>query len=118
MLFVITEFTNTPLLWRNTPFTTPNLLILRIYTPFTTPNFYTPSEFILRLLLRNNTPFTTPNLLILRYCGVILRYCGVWCSKAKCRPGATIKVLPFQPLKFAYNILNETKIMFHAYLKI
>ena len=41
-----------------------------------------------------------------------------WCREDRCRPGPTIKVLPFQPPKFAYNILNETKIMFHAYLKI
>jgi len=29
-----------------------------------------------------------------------------WCSEAKCRPGPTIKVRPFSPLKFAYKTLK------------
>jgi len=29
-----------------------------------------------------------------------------WRSEAKCRPGPTIKVPPFPPLKFAYKIFK------------
>jgi len=41
-----------------------------------------------------------------------------WRSKAKYRPGPTIKVPPFQPLKFAYKNFKWKKIMFRAYSKI
>ena len=43
--------------------------------------------------------------------------CPQWRSEAKCRLEPTIKVPPFQPLKFAYKNL-KWKIMFRAYLKI
>jgi len=39
-----------------------------------------------------------------------------WRSEAKCRPGPTIKVLPFPPLKFADKNF-KWKFMFRAYLK-
>jgi len=38
-----------------------------------------------------------------------------WRSEAKCRPGPSIKVPPFPPLKFAYKNLKWKKIMFRAY---
>jgi len=41
-----------------------------------------------------------------------------WRSEAKCRPGPTIEVRPFPPLKFAYKNLKRKKIMFRAYLKV
>jgi len=34
-------------------------------------------------------------------------YVSQWRSEAKCRPGPTIKVPPFPPLKFSYKIKNE-----------
>jgi len=36
-------------------------------------------------------------------------------SKAKSRPGPTIKMPPFRPVEFAYNDLKWKKIMFRAY---
>jgi len=41
-----------------------------------------------------------------------------WRSEAKCRPGPTIKVPLFPPLKFAYKNLKGKKIVFYSYLKI
>jgi len=38
-----------------------------------------------------------------------------WRCVAKCRPGLTIKVPPFQPFKFAQNNFKWKKIMFSAY---
>ena len=38
-----------------------------------------------------------------------------WRSEAKCRPGPTIKVPAFPPLKFAYKNLKWKKIMFRDY---
>jgi len=40
-----------------------------------------------------------------------------WCSKVKCRPGPTIKVAPFPPLKFAYKNF-KWKFMFRVNSKI
>jgi len=39
-----------------------------------------------------------------------------WRSEAKCRPGPTIKVPPFPPLKFDYKNLKRENIMFRAYI--
>jgi len=41
-----------------------------------------------------------------------------WRSDAKGRPGPTIKVPPFPPLKSAYKILKCKKIMFRGYIRI
>jgi len=40
------------------------------------------------------------------WCTCGLLYLEQWCSEAKCRPGPTIKVRPFLPLKFAYKTLK------------
>jgi len=40
-----------------------------------------------------------------------------WRSKAKCRPGPTIKVPPFSPLKFPYKNF-EWKFIFRANLEM
>jgi len=45
------------------------------------------------------------------------KHCSQWRSKAKCRPGPTIKVPSFPPLKFAYKNF-KWKFMFRANLKI
>jgi len=47
----------------------------------------------------------------------ILNEATQWRSKAKCRPGPTIKVPPFPPLKFAYKNF-KWKFMFRANSKI
>jgi len=64
--------------------------------------------------------FTCKQLWTARDLGRMYRNVAIWQrrSESKCRPGSTIKVPPFQPLKLAYKILQWKKIMFRASLKI